>query len=251
MAVKQRLAGLKALVTGAGGAIGAAIVKTLARNGATVLAVDDSETAVASLFAKDKSVIGFATNLAEDTALRELPHAVQSELGVLDIVVHADGVEQVAAVAQDGLESWLAACDAGVQTRKSVNLALLPMLKRSPAGRIIHIAMPLALFDLDNPAAQAASRHAIGDLTRSLAAEFGELGITVNTVQPGAIMTPALRGFFRSHAELRDLWIRKSAAKRLGESIDVAKVVLFLATDDAAFVSGQEILVDGGAAQFL
>ena len=83
-------------------------------------------------------------------------------------------------------------------------------------------------------------------MTRALAAETGEFGITANYVQPGAVMTPVSRETFRKDKALRDQCIAHSAARRLGEPVDVAKVVLFLASDDAAFVSGAGIAVDGG-----
>ena len=81
---------------------------------------------------------------------------------------------------------------------------------------------------------------------RALAAETGDSGITANYVQPGAIMTAVSREVFRKDKSLRDSCIAGSAAKRLGEPVDVAKVVLFLASDDAVFVSGTGIAVDGG-----
>jgi NAD(P)-dependent dehydrogenase (short-subunit alcohol dehydrogenase family) len=251
MAVKQRLAGLKAVVTGAAGAIGEAVVKTLAKNGAEVLAVDGTATSVVNRYSKASGVTGLAVDYAGGSTAEKILAAVKENLGVLDIVVHADGIEYDSAVAADGLENWIAVCEAGLELRATLNQRLIPLLQRSPAGRILHIAVPLALFDPEDTAALAASRHALGSLTRSLASQLGASGITVNTVQPGAIMTPALRGFFRKNAELRDWWIESAAAKRLGEPVDVAKVCLFLATDEAAFVSGQEIMVDGGAAQLL
>jgi NAD(P)-dependent dehydrogenase (short-subunit alcohol dehydrogenase family) len=76
--------------------------------------------------------------------------------------------------------------------------------------------------------------------------ETGAFGITANYVQPGGVMTPLSRKIFRKNRELRDYCIANSAARRLGEPIDVAKVVLFLASDDAVFVSGTGIVVDGG-----
>ena len=83
-------------------------------------------------------------------------------------------------------------------------------------------------------------------MTRVLAAETGEFAITANYIQPGAVMTPESREVFRKDKELRDNCIRGSAARRLGETVDVAKVALFLASDDAVFVSGTGIAVDGG-----
>ena len=78
--------------------------------------------------------------------------------------------------------------------------------------------------------------------------ETGEFGITANYIQPGGIMTPESRDTFRKNPGLRDFCIKASAARRLGEPVDVAKVALFLASDDAVFVSGTGIAVDGGRA---
>jgi NAD(P)-dependent dehydrogenase (short-subunit alcohol dehydrogenase family) len=80
-----------------------------------------------------------------------------------------------------------------------------------------------------------------------LAVEIGEFGITANYVQPGGVMTPESRDVFRKNNGLRDHCIARSAARRLGEPVDIAKVVLFLASDDAVFVSGTGITVDGGS----
>jgi len=122
----------------------------------------------------------------------------------------------------------------------------LPYLKKSPAGRIINMGFLRSAFAAG---AQAASHKAERDLaavSRALAAETGGFGITANYVQPGGIMTPESREVFRRDKALRDYCIASSAAKRLGEPVDVAKVVLFLASGDAVFVSGTGVAVDGG-----
>lgn len=99
------------------------------------------------------------------------------------------------------------------------------------------------------PKANEVRRYAeqdLANLTRALAVEIGEFGITANYIQPGGVMTPDSRDSFRRDPSLRDHCIKASAARRLGEPVDVAKVALFLASDDAAFVSGTGIAVDGG-----
>ena len=104
----------------------------------------------------------------------------------------------------------------------------------------------MAAFAADGEDAYERSRQAVADLTRALAAEAGPDGITVNYVQPGAIMTPDARRVFTEDKTLRDYCIRRSAARRLGEPVDVAKVALFLASDDASYITGQTIYPDGG-----
>jgi NAD(P)-dependent dehydrogenase (short-subunit alcohol dehydrogenase family) len=91
-----------------------------------------------------------------------------------------------------------------------------------------------------------AAGKALANLTASQAAEYGQFGINANYIQPGAIMTPSSRAVFDADKSFRDWCIARSAARRLGEPVDVAKVALFLASDDAVFVSGTGIAADGG-----
>jgi NAD(P)-dependent dehydrogenase (short-subunit alcohol dehydrogenase family) len=125
---------------------------------------------------------------------------------------------------------------------------LLPMMKSSPAGRIIVLGFNRSVFAKDGLDSYAKSEAAIADLTRRLASETASFGINANYIQLGAIMTPESRRVFKNDKELRDYCIQSSASKRLGEPVDVAKVALFLATDDSVFVSGTGIMVDGGVA---
>jgi NAD(P)-dependent dehydrogenase (short-subunit alcohol dehydrogenase family) len=124
--------------------------------------------------------------------------------------------------------------------------AALPHLKKSPAGRIINMGFLRSCFAADATEARDRAEQDLKNLTRALAVEIGEFGITANYVQPGGVMTPGSRDVFRKDKTLRDHCINRSAARRLGEPVDIAKVVLFLASDDAVFVSGTGIAVDGG-----
>ena len=124
--------------------------------------------------------------------------------------------------------------------------AALPYLKKSPAGRIINIGFLRSFFTAEGGDAAKRAEQDLANLTRALAAESGEFGINANYIQPGGIMTPESRDTFRKNDGLRDYCIRSSAARRLGEPVDVAKVALFLASDDAVFVSGTGVAVDGG-----
>ena len=124
--------------------------------------------------------------------------------------------------------------------------AALPHMKKSPAGRIINMGFLRSCFAADAQDACNRAEQDLANLTTELAIEIGELGITANYVQPGGVMTPDSREVFRKNQTLRDYCIKRSAARRIGEPVDVAKVALFLASDDAVFVSGTGIAVDGG-----
>jgi NAD(P)-dependent dehydrogenase (short-subunit alcohol dehydrogenase family) len=167
------------------------------------------------------------------------------KLGGIDILINDFALQPDAPIQEvdDELERLL-------QSRTVLTMAAcraaLPHLKMSPQGRIINIGFLRSCFATNGAAASAHAEQDLATMTRALATETGEFAITVNYIQPGAVMTPESREVFRKDNALRDHCIRGSAAHRLGEPVDVAKVALFLASDDAVFVSGTGIVVDGG-----
>ncbi len=245
MAEPLRLYGLNALVTSGGSGIGEAVARTLVKHGATVLAVDGLNSGVEQHFSSVRGIHGFAAELRDAGRVPDLIEAAVEKLGTIDIVVNEFPLQPETPVAEPGpvLDQLLGA-------RAELIMAMcrgtLPYLKKSPAGRIVNIGFLRNIFSADGADASARAEHDLAAITRALAAETGEFGITANYVQPGAIMTAVSREVFRKDKTLRDFCISSSAAKRLGEPVDVAKVVLFLASDDAVFVSGTGIAVDGG-----
>ena len=240
-----RLYGLKALVTNAGSGIGEAISRTLIKHGATVLAVDTSNSGVEQHFASVKGIEGHSSNLTDATRMPALIEEVVDRLGGIDILTNEFPLHAEAPLS-DGNAKLDRLLDSRADLIMSVCRSALPYLKKSPAGRITNIGFLRSIFAADGAEAFAKSEQSLAALTRALGAETGEFGITANYIQPGAIMTPTSREVFRKDMALRDFCIANSAARRLGEPVDVAKVALFLASDDAVFVSGTGITVDGG-----
>ena len=240
-----RLYGLKALVTSAASGIGEAVARTLAKHGATVLAVDTVNSGVEQQFKTVKGIEGVSASLGEASRMPALVEDAVERLGGVDILVTEFPVRPEAP-----LSSGDASFETLLETRADLVMAIcrsaLPHLKKSPSGRIVNIGFLRSIFAADGAQAFDKAEQDLAALTRALGAETGEFGITANYVQPGAIMTPTSRDVFRKHVPLRDYCITNSAAGRLGEPVDVAKVVLFLASDDAAFVSGAGVRVDGG-----
>ena len=240
-----RLYGLKAIVTNGGSGIGEAVARTLIKHGAQVLAVDSANSGVEQHFKSVKGVDGHSEAYTDTGRIPALIEAAVEKLGGIDILVTDF------ALPTDGpIESEGDALDRLITHRAELILSMaraaLPYIKKSPAGRIINIGFLRSTFAASGVAASEKAEKNIAAITRALAAETGEFGITANYVQPGAVMTPSSREVFRKNKELRDYCIANSAAQRLGEPVDVAKVVLFLASDDAVFVSGGGIAVDGG-----
>ncbi|KTE22638.1 short-chain dehydrogenase [Sphingopyxis sp. H050] len=232
-----RLDGRVALVTGAGSGIGLATARRLAADGARVLTTDR---------AGQVDIVGDVTAPGINA---KLVAEAEARFGRLDIVVACAGIT--------GLQMLDEASDEFFDQMMSVNVTAvfrlmrdaLPLLKQSPHGRIILIGSVMSSFGEAGMTAYSASKHAVLGMTKSVAAEVGAHGITVNCIQPGAIETPMTAPAFTAMPEFRQKWIDKAALGRLGQPEDIADVAAFLASDDARFMSGHGVFADGGATQ--
>ncbi len=232
-----RLDGRVALVTGAGSGIGRAIARRLAVDGARVLTVDRAGD------------VDRVADVTEAGINARLVAEAGSRFGGLDIIVACAGIT--------GMQTLDGHSDEFFDTMMAVNVTAvfrlirdaLPLLKQSSHGRIILIGSVMSSFGEAGMAAYAASKHAVLGLTKSVAAEVGASGITVNCIQPGAIDTPMTAPAFTAMPAFKQRWIEKAALGRLGQPEDVADVAAFLASDDARFMSGHGVFVDGGATQ--
>lgn len=244
----MRLFGMKAIVTGACNGIGEAIARTLVKHGAHVLSVDAPDSGIETLFSSVRGITGFAADLTDPESSKQIIEAVSSSLGALDIVVNNYVIQSEVPIDDADNGALKDLLDRKIAVMSGICDAALPLLKKSPAGRIINMGFIRSSFTKDGDDAYVSAEHALAEYTANLAAAYGEFGITANYIQPGAIMTPDSRDVFSQDMNLRDYCINRSAARRLGDPVDVAKVALFLATDDAVFVSGTGVRVDGGSA---
>ena len=248
MASALRLFGLRAIVTGASSGIGEAIVRTLVKHGAEVLAVDSPNSGIETHFNTVRGVRGAAIDSTAPDVATRLEDLASTELGVVDIVILNFNLFGESPIGDGDDEALDRLVERKRQLVEGTCEQLLPLMKSSPAGRIIILGFNRGAFSQNGADAYAKAGSAIAKMTSRLAAENAQHGINVNFIQLGAIMTPESRRIFNQDKALRDYLIQRSAAKRLGEPVDVAKVALFLATDDSVFVSGTGIVVDGGVA---
>lgn len=232
-----RLDGRAALVTGAGSGIGLATAQRLAADGARVLTVDR---------AGDVDMIADVT---EPGINAHMVAEAEARLGGLDILVACAGITGMQPLDGHSDEFFDAMMAVNVTAVFRLMRDALPLLKRSPHGRIILIGSVMSSFGEAGMTAYSASKHAVLGMTKSVAAEVGAFGITANCIQPGAIETPMTAPAFTAMPEFRQRWIEKAALGRLGQPEDIADVAAFLASDDARFMSGHGIFVDGGATQ--
>lgn len=231
----DRLNGRVAVVTGGASGIGAQTAARLVADGAEVLRIDQ------------KGDADLLLDVTSDSASMEILDEVKSRFGKLDIIVTCAGISEFLPLEDTSDEVW--------DNNLAVNLTAVfrlvrdatSLLKESQAGRIVTIGSVMSEFAGPGLAAYTASKHGLLGLSRALATELGGYGITVNCVQPGAIETPMTAPAFNEMPEYKTFWSEKAPLGRLGQPQDIADVIAFLVSDEAGFMSGHGIYVDGAA----
>lgn len=247
------LAGKVAIVTGAASGIGRATAAVFLRNGARVLAVDIDDARLRSAFPDSSDVVTLAVDIGSADSAQRAVAAVQGRWQRLDILFNNAGLgaripgeSGYRSVAETPDEHWQRIVDINLNAQFRLTKTALPLLRGSGAGRVIMTGSPLAHHSYFGVAAYSATKSGLAAFARAVAVEEGGHGITANWVEPGGIMTGMTEHIY-SRAEERERIAQKSPLKRLGDSEDVANVVLFLASDLSAYVTGHGIRVDGGA----
>ena len=237
-----RLSGKGAIVTGAASGIGRASAELFAAEGAAVLAVDRSG---ASLDFAQPSITPLEADVAADDAPARIVAAALAAFGRLDVLYNNAGIGASVLAQEMSDEAWDRIQSVDLRAVFRLTREAIPHLIASPAGRIISTASVMAEHTDYGLSAYCAAKAGVVGLTRTLALELGKHGVTANAILPGAIRTGMTAQNF-SDPRIADIWARKSVLRRLGEPIDVARLALFLASDDSAFVTGQAIAADGG-----
>jgi NAD(P)-dependent dehydrogenase (short-subunit alcohol dehydrogenase family) len=241
----QRFQDWCCLVTGAADGIGRSTAASFLAEGAKVLACDQNAEGLAGLVGADLLALDVTAPASAD----KLMDAAKESLGGLDVLVNCAGVSVGAPIESLGDDLWSDVLEVNLHAVFRISRAAIPLLKQSEHGRIVNVGSVMSELSAPGMGAYTVSKHGVAGLTRTLALELGEHGITANYVQPGAIVTGITREVFENDGGFRDFWIQKSALKRLGQPQDVANAILFLASREAAFVTGHGLKVDGGAMQ--
>ncbi|MDE3076622.1 MAG: SDR family oxidoreductase [Chloroflexota bacterium] len=252
------LEGKRALITGAGSGIGRAAAQLFAAEGAAAGVIDIVEQAAeetaARIAAAGGKAVACRADVANEEDVRRCVETVAGELGGLDILVNNAGIPggPPTTLDQMSLERWDRNLAVNLRAHLLFCQAAFPWLRRQ-GGAIVNNASSAAVAGFPYTADYATAKAGVVMLTRQLAAEWGVHGIRANSVAPGLIDT----GFGRARGEPqqppdpeeRARRVRHIPLGRLGEAEDVARVMLFLASDLARYVTGENILVDGGLLQ--
>ena len=247
----MRLSGKTAVVTGSSQGIGRGIVERFAREGADVVinyhhSLADAQAVLAEVEKAGRRGLTVQADVSTTAGVRRLIDAAVDHFGELDILVNNAGVEVNAPfweVTEEDYDRVLNVNLKGVffATQAMVNHAR----QTNRPARIINISSVHEELPFPNFTAYCASKGGVKMLTRNLAVELGHLGITVNAIAPGAIETPINTKLLNDPAKLNAL-LAQIPLNRLGQPADVAGVAVFLASDDAAYVTGSTYYVDGG-----
>lgn len=242
----MRLENRVAIVTGAASGIGQASAQLFAAEGARVLAVDLPGKGLAKAHEGHPAVSCFEKSVSDDDAADAIVNAAIARFGQIDIVMNNAGVASSALAEEMKQSDWDRTIAVNLTAQFKLCQKAIPHLRKSSAGRIINVASVMAEGTDYGLAAYCASKAGVAGLTRTLALELGKFGITANYLEPGAIKTGMTSGLWDARPDIAEIWAKKSALRRLGQPIDLARGALFLASDDGGFVSGHGLVVDGG-----
>ena len=238
----MELNGKSALVTGAGSGIGKAIATAFANEGANVLVNDLTEAGRA--VADDIGGTFIKADLSDREAVVALARHALEACGRIDILVNNAGFQHVAPVEEFPEETWVKMIQVMLIAAFQLTKHLAPAMKQNKWGRIINMSSILAQLSRPGTALYAATRASARVFARIAAQEFGPQGITVNSISPG----PVEPGMFQDAPEAAKQHARAmSPFNRVGAPEDIADIVAFLVSDQARWITGQDIVAAGGA----
>ena len=238
-----KLDGKVAIITGGASGIGAGMVDVFRAEGATVIAADINEEALAKASEKE-NVHGMKLDVSSDEAWKTFAYDVKERFGSIDILVNNAGVSSEKPYTEINKEDWdfMMAINGFGPFAGMKHIA--PIMAEQGKGSIVNISSYTAQIG-QGFNHYSASKGAVRAISKAAATQFGRQGVRVNALFPGIIETPMTQGLSTSKDLLNQL-IQATPLQRLGQPEDIAKAALFLASDDSSYITGAEIVIDGG-----
>lgn len=245
----MRLAGKIAVVTGAGNGIGEAIVRLFAAQGATVY-VTDVDGEAAGKVASEISAQGFvahaiAVDVTRGQDVTALMRTLTTAHGRLDVLVNNAGLNILSDLRNMSDADWVRLREVNLDGVLRLARDAFPLLKASGSGSLVNVASIMGNRGLRPLAAYSATKGAVAALTRGLAVEYAPFNIRVNTLAPGYVETALTKRALKM-PQFRQALIDKTPMRRFGLPHEMAHAALFLASDEASYITGAELAVDGG-----
>ena len=249
-----RLEGKVAIVTGGGGGIGGATARALAREGASVVVADldgaRAEGVAQAITASDGNAVSVTADLSEEAEVAAAITATMARYGRLDILhnnaalTESDFLSRDTQVTDLSLDVWERTMAVNLRSQMLMCKHVIPEMVRDGGGSIINMSSGASLKGDRTRTAYGVSKAGVNTLTMYVATSHGKQGVRVNTIVPGLIITDAVR------AHLTDQMLaglgRATLTPYVGEPEDVANLVVFLASDESRYITGQMIAIDGG-----
>jgi NAD(P)-dependent dehydrogenase (short-subunit alcohol dehydrogenase family) len=243
------LAGKVCVVTGAAGGIGSAVAKVLGENGARVALLDREagkcEDLAQTLRANGIEASAFACDIGAPEDVEATAARVDQTLGAADVLVNNAGLLRPGSIEDITLDAWNAMLQVNLTGYMLCSQAFGRAMLRKGTGSIVHVASVAAHHPQTWSGAYSPGKAAVAMLSKQIAAEWGPRGIRSNAVCPGMIRTPLSASFY-AQGDIEQRRSAMTASRRIGEPLDIAEVVAFLASPRAAYVNGTEVVVDGG-----
>jgi NAD(P)-dependent dehydrogenase (short-subunit alcohol dehydrogenase family) len=248
-----RVAGKVAVITGAASGLGAESARRLAREGAALVLTDvasEAGEALAEAIAGTGAPAMFMTHdVTSETRWSEVAKAAMDRFGRIDVLVNSAGIGEGEPLLETTFESWKRVLAINLDGTFLGMKAIAPAMVAAGRGSIINISSILGKVGNPGAPAYCASKGGVLLLTKATALELAPLGVRVNSVHPGYIDTPMVSGAIHraeNGNEMKEMIIAAHAMGRLGVPREIADGVLFLASDESSFMTGSELVIDGG-----
>ena len=237
-----RIEGKIAIVTGAASGIGAGVVARFLAEGASVLAVDRDPVA-----ASHARLDSLQVDLADPDAAARIVAACTDRFAGLDILANNAGICDYRVLEETDDAIWNRAIDINLTAMFRLCRAAAAVMVPRRWGRIVNTASIMAERPYPSLTAYTASKHGVAGLTKSVAVELGAHGITANYIMPGAVLTGITQPLLDADPSLQEVYNTMGVVNRMAMPADIANAFLFLASDEASFITGHGLAVDGGA----